>query len=96
MLPIACGVAANSGCLSTSVGTAVASLIWAALFATVGWLFGETALLILGHIRRYEDEIAMLIGHRRGARVRRDHPAPPDYGAHRETRDDGYRAGGGD
>jgi len=43
------------------VGTAAASLIWATLFAMVGWLFGETALLVLGHIRRYDDMIAGLL-----------------------------------
>ena len=43
------------------VGSAIASLVWAALFAMLGWLFGETALLIIGHIRRYEDVIAGLL-----------------------------------
>jgi membrane protein DedA with SNARE-associated domain len=32
--------------------------VWSLLFATLGWLFGETALLVIGHIRRYEDEFA--------------------------------------
>jgi membrane protein DedA with SNARE-associated domain len=57
VMPIACGVAR----LRLSVfliGTAVASVLWSTIFALVGWLFGETALLILGHIRRYEDVIA--------------------------------------
>jgi len=43
------------------IGTALASIIWSTLFALVGWLFGETALLVLGHIRRYEDVIAGLL-----------------------------------
>jgi membrane protein DedA with SNARE-associated domain len=60
VLPIACG-AARLRLPIFLIGSAAASLIWAALFATVGWLFGETALLVLGHIRRYEDEIAGLL-----------------------------------
>jgi membrane protein DedA with SNARE-associated domain len=60
VLPIACG-AARLRIPVFLVGSAIASLVWAALFATLGWLFGETALLILGHIRRYEDVIAGLL-----------------------------------
>jgi membrane protein DedA with SNARE-associated domain len=40
------------------IGSAIASLVWAVLFVTLGWLFGETALLVIGHIRRYEDVFA--------------------------------------
>jgi hypothetical protein len=40
---------------------AIASLVWSAVFVTLGWLFGETALLVLGHIRRYEDELTGLL-----------------------------------
>ena len=60
VFPIACGVAR----LRLSVfliGTAIASVLWAFVFTIVGWLFGETALLVLGHIRRYEDEIAVFL-----------------------------------
>jgi membrane protein DedA with SNARE-associated domain len=60
VMPIACG-AARMRIPIFLVGTAAASLIWAALFTTVGWLFGETALLVLGHIRRYDDMIAGLL-----------------------------------
>ena len=60
VMPIACG-AARMRMPIFLVGTAAASLIWATLFATVGWLFGETALLVLGHIRRYDDMIAGLL-----------------------------------
>ena len=59
-LPIACG-AARMRLPIFLVGTAAASLIWSTLFVLVGWLFGETALLVLGHIRRYEDVIAGLL-----------------------------------
>jgi membrane protein DedA with SNARE-associated domain len=60
VMPIACG-AARMRIPIFLVGTAAASLIWATLFAAVGWLFGETALLVLGHIRRYDDMIAGLL-----------------------------------
>ena len=39
----------------------IASIIWSTLFALVGWLFGETALLVLGHIRRYDDYFAAFL-----------------------------------
>jgi membrane protein DedA with SNARE-associated domain len=57
VLPIACG-AARLKIPIFLVGSAIASVVWAAAFALVGWLFGETALLILGHIRKYDDIIA--------------------------------------
>jgi len=57
VLPIACG-AARLRLPIFLIGSAIASLVWALLFATLGWLFGETALLVIGHIRRYEDEFA--------------------------------------
>ena len=60
VLPIACG-AARLRIPIFLIGTAIASVVWAALFATLGWIFGETALLVLGHIKRYDDEIAMLL-----------------------------------
>ena len=60
VLPIACG-AARMRLPIFLTGTAIASVLWALIFTLVGWLFGETALLVLGHIRRYEDLIAGLL-----------------------------------
>jgi membrane protein DedA with SNARE-associated domain len=60
VLPIACG-AARLKIPIFLIGSAIASVVWAAAFALVGWLFGETALLILGHIRKYDDIIAALL-----------------------------------
>ena len=60
VLPIACG-AARLRIPVFLIGSAIASLVWAVLFATLGWLFGETALRVIGHIRRYEDAIAALL-----------------------------------
>jgi membrane protein DedA with SNARE-associated domain len=60
VLPIACG-AARLRLPIFLIGSAIASVVWAAIFTSVGWLFGETAILVLGHIRRYEDLIAGLL-----------------------------------
>ena len=60
VLPIACG-AARLRIPIFLIGSAIASLVWSAMFVTLGWLFGETALLVLGHIRRYEDELTGLL-----------------------------------
>lgn len=60
VLPIACG-AARMRLPLFLIGTAIAALLWSLIFTLVGWLFGETALLVLGHIRRYEDLIAGLL-----------------------------------
>jgi membrane protein DedA with SNARE-associated domain len=60
VLPIACG-AARLRLPVFLIGSAIASVVWAVLFATLGWLFGETALLVIGHIRRYEDVFAGLL-----------------------------------
>jgi membrane protein DedA with SNARE-associated domain len=60
VLPIACG-AARLRIPIFLVGSAVASVIWATFFTMLGWIFGETALLVIGHIRRYEDIIAALL-----------------------------------
>ena len=60
VLPIACG-AARLKIPIFLIGSAIASVVWATAFALVGWLFGETALLVLGHIRKYDDIIAGLL-----------------------------------
>ena len=60
VLPIACG-AARLRLPIFLIGSAIASVVWATAFALVGWLFGETAMVVLGHIRRYEDLIAALL-----------------------------------
>jgi membrane protein DedA with SNARE-associated domain len=60
VLPIACG-AARLRMPVYFIGTAAVALVWSTTFAFVGWLFGESAVLILGHLRRYEDVIAVLI-----------------------------------
>ena len=49
VLPLACGIAR----MRTStfiVGTAVAALLWSGLFTGIGWVFGESAMLLLGRV----------------------------------------------
>ena len=60
VFPIACG-AARLRLPVFLTGTAIACVTWSTIFALVGWGFGQTALLALGHIRRYEDVIAGLL-----------------------------------
>jgi membrane protein DedA with SNARE-associated domain len=60
VLPIACG-AARMRMPLFFIGTAFVALLWSATFSFVGWLFGESAVLILGHLRRYEDLVAGVI-----------------------------------
>jgi membrane protein DedA with SNARE-associated domain len=57
VFPVACG-AARLRLPIFLTGTAIACSAWSAIFVTVGWMFGETALLTLGQLRRYEDIIA--------------------------------------
>jgi membrane protein DedA with SNARE-associated domain len=59
-LPIACG-AARVPILIYMIGSAVSSLTWAAVFTLLGWAFGRTTLLILGHVRRYENFLVVII-----------------------------------
>ena len=60
ILPIACG-AARIRLPLYLVGTAVVALVWSTTFAFVGWLFGESAVMLAGHLRRYEDVVAGVI-----------------------------------
>jgi len=60
ILPIACG-AARIRLPLYLIGTAFVALVWSTTFAFVGWLFGESAVLLLGHLRRYEDVVAGVI-----------------------------------
>jgi membrane protein DedA with SNARE-associated domain len=52
-LPIACG-AAHVPILIYAIGAAVSCITWSFGFALLGWGFGRTTLILLGHVRRYE------------------------------------------
>jgi len=53
-LPIACG-AARVPLAIYLIGSAVSCLTWSFIFTLLGWGFGRTALIVLGHVRRYEN-----------------------------------------
>jgi membrane protein DedA with SNARE-associated domain len=57
-LPLACGAARVPFWLY-AIGAAISAATWAFAFAFIGWGFGEAALRIMGHVRRYEVRIAL-------------------------------------
>ncbi len=59
-LPIACGAARLPLGIYLS-GSAISCLTWSFTFTLLGWAFGETARRILGHVRRYENYLVVLI-----------------------------------
>jgi membrane protein DedA with SNARE-associated domain len=52
-LPIACG-AARVPLVIYAIGSAISCLTWSFAFVWLGWAFGHTVLIVLGHVRRYE------------------------------------------
>ena len=44
-----------------AAGSAIGAVIWAVVFTGLGWFFGESAVLVVGHVRRYEDAIVALL-----------------------------------
>jgi membrane protein DedA with SNARE-associated domain len=59
-LPIACG-AAEIPVVNYLIGSGISCWSWSALFTAIGWIFGSTAVLLLGRLRRHEDELAILL-----------------------------------
>jgi membrane protein DedA with SNARE-associated domain len=59
-LPIACG-AARVPIVLFLIGSAISALAWGYLFTLLGWGFGEAALLVLSHVRRYEKYLVAVI-----------------------------------
>lgn len=57
-LPLACGAARVPLWLYV-IGSGVSAASWAFVFTFLGWGFGEAALQLLGHVRRYEVKIAL-------------------------------------
>lgn len=57
-MPLACG-AAHVPVWVFLTGTAIASLAWSLIFATLGWWFGETAVMVLGRVKEFE---GLLVG----------------------------------
>lgn len=59
-IPMACG-AAHIPPWIFFTGTAIASLAWGVLFAGIGWVFGEAAVLVIGEVRKYETPVAIVL-----------------------------------
>jgi membrane protein DedA with SNARE-associated domain len=59
-LPLACG-AARVPIWIFLTGTAIASVVWAAVLAGLGWAFGEGAVLLLGEVRKYEGWMVLVL-----------------------------------
>jgi membrane protein DedA with SNARE-associated domain len=59
-LPIACG-AARLPLWIYLIGSAVSCLVWAFFFTILGWGFGRTVLIFMGHVRRYENYLIGII-----------------------------------
>ena len=53
-LPLACGVA-RVALPTYALVSLASSLLWSALFASLGWVFGESAMIALAHARRVGD-----------------------------------------
>ncbi len=59
-LPIVCG-AGRVPIAIYCLGSAISCLTWAYTFTLLGWAFGRTTLLVLGHVRRYENYLVASI-----------------------------------
>lgn len=57
-LPIACG-AAQIPMTQYLIGSGISCWTWSISMTAVGWVFGSTAVLILGRLRRHEDVLAI-------------------------------------
>jgi membrane protein DedA with SNARE-associated domain len=57
-LPIACG-AAEIPIANYLIGSGISCWSWGTLFTAIGWIFGSTAVLLLGRVRRHEDVLAL-------------------------------------
>lgn len=59
-LPIACG-AARLPIFIYAIGSAISCVTWSFIFTWLGWAFGHTVLIVLGHVRRYEKWLIAVI-----------------------------------
>jgi membrane protein DedA with SNARE-associated domain len=60
LLPLACGAAHVPPWIFLT-GTAIASAIWSLAFVSLGWAFGQAAVLVMGEVRRYEAPVALVL-----------------------------------
>jgi len=60
LLPITCG-AARIPFSRYLVGSGTSAWAWSGLFTLLGWLFGQTAVAVIGHVRHHEDKLALAL-----------------------------------
>jgi membrane protein DedA with SNARE-associated domain len=60
LLPITCG-AARIPFSRYLVGSGISAWAWSGLFTLLGWLFGQTAVAVIGHVRHHEDKLALAL-----------------------------------
>lgn len=60
ILPITCG-AARIPAGRFLLGSGASALVWSGLFTGLGWMFGQTAVELVGHIHRHEDIVALVL-----------------------------------
>ena len=60
LIPLACGTA-HVRRVPFLVGCAIRAAVWATLYFVLGWISGDAVLLMLGHIRRHEKLIALVL-----------------------------------
>lgn len=60
VLPITCG-AARIPAGPFLLGSGASALAWSGLFTAMGWVFGQTAVELVGHVRRHEDLVAIVL-----------------------------------
>jgi len=60
LLPITCG-AARTSFTGFIIGSGISAWVWSGLFTAVGWIFGQTAVVMIGHVRRHEDRFAVAL-----------------------------------
>jgi membrane protein DedA with SNARE-associated domain len=58
LLPIACG-ASHLRLSVYLLGSALSSVVWSALFVGLGYAFGDTAVAVIGAVRRYDQWIVV-------------------------------------
>jgi membrane protein DedA with SNARE-associated domain len=58
LLPVTCG-AAEIPVTRFVIGSGVSAWVWSGIFTALGWGFGQTAVVMIGHVRRHEDQIAV-------------------------------------
>lgn len=60
LLPITCG-ASRMPLRRFVIGSGISAFTWSTLFTLLGWLFGHTAVRVIGHVHHYEKRIAIAL-----------------------------------